>query len=194
MKMTYAVRQMFFVVLPMALSLGGVERAAAQESRDISIRKLMTGMTRTPEYTAKTKGSLRERTRDWAEIVCLYDTMPDFIDELEFTYYVIMKTNNTREPFVLLKGVVTYIHIEKGRHQSTMYIHPSVLARYGAIDGVAVEVRGGGRLLAVESEGASGRRYQQALQQLAAREGHVMNPMQTPFAMLGYDNNEMMKP
>ena len=166
----------------------------AQGSGDVNIRRIAFRTVRTPEYSVKIQGPLRERTRDWGEIVVLYETSPDFLDELEFTYYVIMRTRDNREPFVLLKGTVTYVHVEKGRHQSTMYIHPSVLARFGAIDGIAVEVRAGGRVVAVETDGPSGRRYQQALQQLPARDGHVMNPLQTPFAMLGFDNNEMMKP
>ena len=193
MKPTWAICRILSAAL-FVLSLAVVERGVAQESGDINIRRLTMTKRKTPEYTAKVKGALQERTRDWAEIICLYDTSPDFVDELEFTYYVIMKTKDNREPFVLLKGTITYVHIEKGRHQSTMYIHPSVLARYGDIDGIAVEVRAGGRLVAVEADGPSGRRYQQAMQQLPVREGYVMNPMQTPFAMLGYDNNEMMKP
>jgi len=177
-----------------AALLWGAAAATAQEPRDIAIRRLNFNTTRTPEYTAKTKGALRERTRDWGEIVCLYETQPEFINDLEFTYYVIMKTRDNREPFVLLKGSITYVYVAKGRTQSTMYLHPSVLARFGSVEGIAVEVRSGGKLIAVETDGARGRDYQQAIQQLPAKDNHVLPPSQTPFAMLGFDNNEMVKP
>lgn len=177
-----------------AALFGGALSASAQEPRDISIRRLTYNSTRTPEYSAKTKGSLRERVRDWGEIVCLYETQPDFINDLEFTYYVIMRTRDNREPFVLLKGTITYVYVAKGRTQSTMYLHPSVLARFGSVEGIAVEVRSGGKLIAVETDGTRGRDYQQAIQQLPTRDNHVLPPSQTPFAMLGFDNNEMVKP
>lgn len=180
-----------------AIALAAVAASASAQDvtpRDVTIRRLSYNSTRTPEYTARTRGTLRERIRDWGEIVCQYETQPEFINELEFTYYVIMRTKNPREPFVLLKGSITYVYIAKGRTQSTMYLHPSVLERFGTVEGIAVEIRAGGRLIAVETDGPRGRDYQQAVQQLPTRDNHVLPPSQTPFAMLGFDNNEMVKP
>ncbi len=177
-----------------AVLLAGAGSASAQDAGSVTIRRFLYRSTRTPEYTVKIRGTVQERARDWGEIVVLYETAPDFLDELEFTFYVIMKGKDPRVPFALMKGAITYVHIEKGRHQSTMYLHPSVLTRFGAIEGMAVEVRAGGRLIAVETDGPRGREYQRALQELPPRENHVLPPSQTPFAMIGFDNNEMVKP
>lgn len=190
-------RKRFIAALFFAIALAAVAIPAAGQDvtpRDVAIRKLSYTSTRTPEYNARTRGQLRERIRDWGEITCIYETQPEFINELEFTYYVIMKTKDPREPFVLLKGGITYVYIPKGRTQSTMYLHPSVLERFGTVEGVAVEIRAGGRLIAVETDGPRGRDYQQAIQQLPTRDNHVLPPSHTPFAMLGFDNNEMVKP
>lgn len=186
-------RAMGILIFAAALLVGN-GTARAQDTGAVTIRRFLYRATRTPEYTVRTKGSLQERTRDWGEIVVLYETAPDFLDELEFTFYVIMRGKDPRAPFALLKGSIAYVHIEKGRHQSTMYLHPSVLARFGAIEGMAVEIRAAGRLVAVETDGPRGREYQRAIQELAPRENHVLPPSQTPFAMIGFDNNEMVKP
>jgi len=161
----------------------------AQAGDDVRIRRLIDEKWKTPEY--QVKRAPQERSREWLKLYVLYETRPEFIDELEFTYYVLMRTKDSREPYVLLKGSITYVNIERGRHQSTMYIHPSVLARYGNYDGMAVEVKMQGRPVAVD---ATSNQYRKWLEQLSPRDNYVLRAMDTPFAFIGSDNDEMVKP
>ncbi len=180
----------FAALVPAALLLLAPDRASGQGSRDMKVRKLDASTEKTPEYrTGGNYGS--ERRRDWLKLECLYETDPDWMDDLEFTYFVLLRTEDSREPFVLLKGTLTYVNVRKGKHLSVAYVHPSVLDRYGRYDGMAVEVRQSGRPVAAESTSPQYRRW---VEQLAAREGAVLPPAQTPFAMIGFDNYEMVKP
>jgi hypothetical protein len=173
-----------------AAVLAAGPEAAAQGSGEVVVRRIQQSAAKTPEYRTDANLGL-EKKKTWLRLDAGYETEPDWIDDLEFTYYVLLRTRTPREPFVLLKGSIAYVNIPKGKHMSTMYVHPSVLDRFGAYEGFAVEVRQGGRPVA---NNATSDQYPKWLQQLSAREGHVLPPAQTPFAMLGYDNAEMVKP
>ena len=156
------------------------------EIRDISGMKVLT-----PEYTLK-KGQVSAQTRNWFQITTQYDTKPEWLDEVDFTYYVLVKNKDPKgPPQILYRGNVTYVNVEKGKHKSDMYLHPSTLARFGDVQAVGVEVKVQGRIVARESKPSSNQAW---WEQLAPREGVLLNRMQTPFAMLNFDDYEMIKP
>jgi hypothetical protein len=90
-----------------------------------------------------------------------------------------------RSAFTLFKGDVTYINIEKGRHKSDIYLHPSTLARFGDVERVAALVSVGGRLVAMEGL-PSGSTSIALVGAMAPQEGYLLNRMQTPFAMISF--------
>ncbi len=161
------------------------------------IKKITGEKSRTPEYQAKAAGT-QSRSRDWFKIEALYDVDPDWLDEVTFTYYVVVKAKQPlpgRSPFNLFKGEVTYVNVEKGRgKKSDIYLHPSTLARFGDVERVAAVVNVGGRMVAMEGNpplsGANPRWWEQ----LTPQEGYLLNRMQTPFAMINFDDYEAIKP
>lgn len=167
--------------------------AAAQESkgRVVRIRRIRGKTERTPQY--KVVGGPQGRSRDWYEITVEYDTAPEWIDELEFRYYVLMKTQKGRTQHILFRGDVTYVNIEKNmatRHKSAVYIHPSTLARYGEVERIAVLIYHEGRLEDMESDPSTKQRW---WEQLTPQRGYILNRMQTPFAMINFDDYEAIK-
>lgn len=176
------------------VSLIGLERTAAQQppaARPINIRSIKGGKVATPQYQLL-KGQTMARTRDWFQILTQYDTAPDWIEELTFTYYVLVRDRQAaqRTP-VLFRGEVTYVTIQKGRHMSDMYLHPSTLARYGDVEAIAVLVTFKGQLVAMESQPPSQERW---WERLAPVDGFILNRMETPFAMINFDDYEAIKP
>ena len=127
---------------------------AAGGSRILEIKRISGGKVNTPEYQLK-KSQFAARTREWFQIIVDYETDPEWVDEASFTYYVVVKAKAGQgrpgqSPYTLFKGDVTYINVEKGRHKSDIFIHPSTLSRYGDVERVAVLINVGGRLVAMD--------------------------------------------
>lgn len=159
------------------------------------IRKISPGRVETPEYQIK-KSQFAARTRQWFQLIVDYDTAPEWIDEAVFTYYVAVKARKPepgKNPITVFKGEVSYINIERGKHKSDIYLHPSTVARFGDVERIAVEVRVGGAVVAREGmpAGSANTRWWESFSPL---EGYLLNRMQTPFAMLNFDDYEAVKP
>lgn len=148
-------------------------------------------MVPTPQYQLR-KGQTSDRVRQWFQILVQYDTEPEWLDELTLIYYVLMRPRGVpQKPPVLFRGEVTYVTIEKGRHFSDVYLHPSTLARYGDVEAVAVLANIRGQLVSMQSQPQTQQRW---WEQLAPVDGFVLNRMHTPFAMLDFDVYEALKP
>ncbi len=170
-------------------------QAPAAAQSPLAIRKIAGGKAETPEYQIK-KSQFSARTRQWFQVIVDYDTAPDWLDEATFTYYVLVRAKRAepgRNPLSLFKGEVTYINIERGRHKSDIYLHPSTVARFGDVERVAVVVNVGGRLVAMDGQ-PSGTAQQRWWEQLSPMDGYLLNRMQTPFAMLNFDDYEAVRP
>jgi hypothetical protein len=197
-----AIMHTSFVRLSLAVAcaflVASASPSVAQQGDGGAARKMVTnvkisgGKVQTPEYQIS-KSQFKARTRDWFRIETQYETKPDWVDELSFKYYVAVKAKDGGKgpKYVLFSGDVTYINIEAGKHKSDMYIHPSTLARYGDVERVAVVISVQGRMEAMESLPASNQRW---WEQLTPVDGMLLNRMQTPFAMLYFDDYEAVKP
>lgn len=163
----------------------------ASPERPLRIRDISGGKVKTPEYSVKS-GQAVARTKEWFQIITQYDTEPEWLDEVDFTYYVLVKSKDPKAPpQMLFKGDVTYLNVERGKHRSDMFLHPSTLARFGEVQAVGVEVKIQGRVVGRESKPASNDTW---WDRLPPREGLVLNRLQTPFAMLSFDDFEAIKP
>ncbi len=181
------------VLIALALGFLSVPDVMAQRASPLEVRKLDGDKIQTPEYSVRGPNT-QSRNKDWFRVYAEYDTEPEWLDEATFTFYVVLKSsgNSDAPPYTLLKGEVTYVNIEEGRrHEADMFIHPSTLARYGDVERVAVLVNVGGRVVAMESKPSSKARW---WEQLSPQTTLMLNRLQTPFAMLNFDNFEMIKP
>ncbi|MFH0952975.1 MAG: Amuc_1102 family pilus-like protein [Verrucomicrobiota bacterium] len=162
---------------------------APEPGRIVIIRKIEPLKVQTPQYQLL-KGQFMARTRDWFQVNTTYKTAPDWIDELTFTYYVLVKGKEAGAKYNLFRGEVTYANIQKGDHKSDMYLHPSTMVRFGDVERVAVVISSQGRIVAMESLPALTTRW---WEQLTPVDGYVLNRMQTPFAMINFDDYEAVK-
>lgn len=183
--------RMWWLVGALAVLSMQPSAAPAQQGASSSVRiKKMTGEPReTPEYNIK-RAYPRGRILEWYMLGCEYETREDWLDELEFTFYALIKTKDNREPYVLLKNTTTYVNIEKGAHKAVSYIHPSTIRRFGAVERMAVEIRQGGRMVGMESRPSSNQRW---WEQLPPKEGLLLPTWLTPFYLINFDDYEAIK-
>lgn len=177
----------------------GAEQSFAQQPAapavPLIIQKITPAKVSTPEYQLR-KSQMVGRTRDWYQIVVDYATAPQWVDEATFTYYVLVLNKKAEQgvnPRTLFKGEVTYINIERGKHKSDIYIHPSTASRFGEIERVAVQVSVGGRMVAMEGVPAN-TVQQRWWESFSPQTGYLLNRKETPFAMINFDDYEAIKP
>lgn len=197
------------VVTASFLAEAQVSAGIRRESEPVvEIRKLdglgPRGKVKTPEYNNNFGGSVR-RARDWTQIMTTYRTIPDWIDEITFTYYALGYTEKNREKeYSLYKKVVRYIDIPNERfdHKSTVYLHPNVTERYGELVGIAVEISHKGEIVAVEHDEDPGAKLPEdwwtnpkvvESELVTIRDGYLKNREESPFALINIEDYEVIK-
>jgi hypothetical protein len=164
--------------------------AAGSGSDIIRIRKMTPITEKTPVFRTAAPGQASARQPDWWRVMVEYETAPDWIDELEFTYYVYMKDQSNKGAEVMFSATVSYVNVAKGRHVSDMFLQPNVLTRLGRVEQVAVVVKAKGAVVATESTAKTPNWWDR----FSPVSGVLLNRSQTPFAYIDYDLYEAIKP
>lgn len=178
-----------------APSVGAVQPASGKEGAVIRKMEWPIAKVKTPEFKNDAPSNEPQApARDWARIAVQYDTDAEWTDELVFRYMVLVKHPKTGV-FTMFPGAVTYIDIPKGkRHVSTVFLRPTTLERYGAVEwaGVKVYLKGRDEPVAVAQMPENDLRPWTAT--VPTREGVLLNRDQTPFAQVAIDSYETIKP
>lgn len=156
----------------------------------LRIRKMSPTTEKTPLFKSSAQSQSSGRLTDWWRVTVEFETAPDWIDELEFTYYVYMKDQSNKGAEMMFRGTVTYVNIAKGKHLSDMFLHPSTVARLGRVEQVAVVVKARGAMVAMESTAKTPNWWDR----FTPIDGVLLNRSQTPFSVLDYDSFEAIKP
>ena len=180
--------------VPAVLLIAFAAIGSTGRAQEIRIRRVSHALINTPSYNMDVRQPTA-RTKRWVQVETQFDTRDDWTDDLEFTYFVLMRSDNPREPLVLLTGSVAYVNVPSGRqHMSWMFIHPHIISRFGSVEGVAVELRQRGRPIAADASSPQHRQqYRQWVERLPAREGLLMLPSETPFAQFAPDLQQMIR-
>ncbi len=177
------------LVAGLALTLGA-HAQTAMKAGDVKLGKVQPAMVKTPEFSLTSGPQKRSKPGDWLEVEIEYETKPEDVDELTFTYTIMVEKK-------LLVGQVTHINIPKGReHYSVMYVSPRSLLKLtggkaltaGSIENVWVSVERQGVKLDAPATLKPG-----AIPNVAQVPGLVLNKDETPFAPLFYDRYEAIK-
>ncbi len=155
---------------------------------------------RTPVYA----GTASRRPRDWGVFEVVFDSSPEWIDELVVTFHVMLQSADPREerPFSLCRVTSRYIDVAQGRgRQVSAVLLPSALLRHGRPIGFAVEFAIGGQVVAAESSATEAflrDRWWENPQvvdspRTTQREGYLLERADTPFALLNIDDNEVSR-
>ena len=155
----------------------------------VKIGKIEPAGVKTPEFNITGGPQKRSKAGTWLEVEVEFETKAEEIDELTFTYTIMVENK-------LLDGSVTHVNIPKGRdHFSVVYIAPRSLEKLtggkpltgAGIQNVLVVVSRQGQELARQALKPT------PLPNLPHLAGIVLNKSETPFAPLFFDRYEAIK-
>ncbi len=184
------------IALAVALGLGSLSAWAQQPvpgagSDMVRIRKLHAPeKIKTPVFRTAVQGQASAKQPDWWRVAVEYETAPEWIDELEFTFYTYIEDQSNKGAPVMFRATVAYVNVAKGRHMSDVFLHPTTIARMGLVKQIAVVIKVKGALVASEST-ANKPNWWDGFPPV---DGVLLNRSQTPFAFIDYDLYEAIKP
>lgn len=112
---------------------------AAPPRRTVEIESLSVGyLPNNANTRLSDMGYSTPRRGSWMRILIQFTTYPDWVDEVRFDCYVLLREANRR---TMLAGSVTCVNVQAGRRRlASLFVHPNVLERYGRrVEAVAVE-------------------------------------------------------
>ncbi len=162
---------------------------------DLKVTALSQKVVEPPNYGAFTESlgsQTSAATKRWLKVEATFSTTPDWCDEVQLKYYVLMGKGPERRLYV---GEVTHVNVARGQnHYSAVFIHPNTLARFGSgqqAEGAAVVLSYQGRPMDSQSEPSSNKRW---WEQFTPETGSVLSPDQTPWSVIAYRRYEAIKP
>ncbi|MFZ4395503.1 MAG: hypothetical protein ACOYOU_07735 [Kiritimatiellia bacterium] len=189
-----------------------VRGAPGAASRILAIRRmprLSKVKLPTPTYTTSATRTTTGRPREWAVFEITYDTLPEWMDEVVVTYYLMAerrgvaeaKAENKKE-YTFYQTTVRYADVAKGEHTACVVLPPAVLLRNGdQFIGLAVEFTSGdGTLLAVQHETTGSllptdwwKKPEVTENKSVVKRDGLVDRSKTPFALINMDDYEVVK-
>ncbi len=107
-------------------------------------------------------GPCYTKSRKWIVLEAKYTTDAEWLDQLTFTWHVLLETEsatgnkNSREelpPYSYFTTTTTYANIPRGSHAASVCLHPSYLERYGEPKAIGLVIaNANGEVLAGDAE------------------------------------------
>ena len=94
-------------------------------------------------------GQCYNKPRSWIVVETKYKTFAKFIDQLTFTWHVVLETKSAKEnkgnvmklaPYSYFNTSVTYFNIPQGSHAACVCLPPSYLELYGEPKAIGFEI------------------------------------------------------
>ena len=151
------------------------------------IRAIRQQLVAAPDYRSLIMGGGNRSTTmsdNWLKIETEFDSTPEWADDVQVKYYVLLGEEKNIRMFV---GDMTYVNVARGtRHFSAMFIHPNTVQRYGngKVQAVAVQLFYKGQLIDQDSAPASQDRWWENYTPVT---GFVLAPQQTPWSITSYE-------
>lgn len=181
-----------------SLTLISVAPALAQAVReaqpgDFRLKTIRHFLQQAPNYSAS-GGQIGDKSpalfRDWLRIEVQFETKLEWADDVKLVFYALLGRGAQAK---LFKGEVTHVHVYKNAtHNSAMFMHPNAVRRYGGgkVEAVAVLLYYQDRLFHALSDPPSNQRW---WEQFTPQPEPLLNPMQTPWAMIGHEHYEAIR-
>ncbi len=151
-----------------------------------------------PDIDGKVRSSGRvSRGKKWAMLDVQYETTPEWIDEVTFTFYILCQDAKTKE-YHFFQTAVSYLDIEKGDHVAAAMLPPNAVKRYGEPISFGVEITIDGEKVASQAIGIGGDEWWAAsLDKLGDRvkrhSGYLKDRSLTPFGVTHIDEYEAVR-
>lgn len=148
-----------------------------------------------PDYSQAVSGTGSSRSMAlgdrWLKIETEFDSAPQWADDVQLKYYVLLGDGRDLRMFV---GDVTYVNVAKGlHHYSAMFMHPNTIQRYGngQVQAVAVQLFYKGQPIDLTTSPPTHKRWWDSYQ---PRSGFLLSPQQTPWSVMSFGRYEELKP
>lgn len=172
---------------PPAVGPGGLAKNAVQLKKLDVQPKLLT-----PTYQVNPVPPASKNPRYWYQMTLHFDTHPDWVDDLDFRCYVLLKAKPGAGAGrqMLLRGDTTLVNVAKGKHKLDFFVHPSTLLRYGEVEAVAVVLSKSEQVVGMMSQPPSPKRWWEDYPPVP---NMVLKRGETPWALINYDDYEQVK-
>ena len=179
-----------FVLMLALVATASAQFGTAIAPGDVVIDKILPEVVQTPEYNLSSGPKKRSKNAQWLEVEVEYTTKPEMIDELTFSFTILINGKK------LVNPEVTHIAIPKGReHYSVVYVAPRSLEvltggrplTSSSIENIQVDISRQGQQLATKSFKPS------PMPNVPAVSGVILKKPETPFAPLFWDRYEALK-
>lgn len=166
----------------------------SQSSTHFDIKDIRQQQVDAPNYGGAGELGGRPSTlwRKWLKIEVQFESKPEWADDVQVKYYVLVGKSEDRRLFV---GDVTHINVAKGtQHYSAMFIQPNTLKRYGAgqIDQITVRVFYKGAVMSTVSVPPNAK--EGWWDRFSPTPGYLLPPQDTPWAPIADERFEAVKP
>lgn len=167
----------------------------------IRLRSVTAEPISSPKYAVDVRGMSvdRDGRRDWLMLKVIYDTAPKWIDEITFTFYVVLQGDLANlpqgaQPLNLFSGTVTVVNVPQARKgETTMFLDPYTLMRYGKPTHVAVVISINGQPAAGMAEPESSAASKWWTKQ-TPNATPLLSRDKTPYALIEIDKQNTIKP
>lgn len=168
--------------------------AREPQAGDFRIVSMHHELLPAPNYSANGGGTMNKSSTlfgQWLRIETTFESRLDWADDVKLVCYAVLgKQNETK----LFKGEVTHVNVMKGpQHYSAMFMPPAGVRRFGSgrVEKVAVQLFYRGRLFDTKFDPPSTQRWWETF---TPQQQPLLNPMQTPWAMIAHDHYEAIQP
>jgi len=154
---------------------------------------------KTPEFTTSHQAGTK-RPADWGEIRLIFDTTPEWIDELSVQYFVLTLTKDKgKNLYSFYKTTVRYGDIAGGSgHMVAVYLPPAAVKRYGSPVAVAAEITVADKVVDTRSESGGLKLPDKWWQDpsvlgkdnVSIRNEYLVSKGHSPFALINIDDYE----
>lgn len=171
--------------------LGPADTQAQSSSQlPFRIRNIRKELVKAPGYNVDMGGG-RPATiyQDWLRVEVQFDSRPDWADDVQIKYYVLLSDDGK---YKLFSGELTHVNVQKGQHYSAMFVHPNTVQRFGRgrVTAVAVQLFYQGKLMDQLSEPSANKRW---WEDYSPVQGYVLSPLLTPWSVAASDRYEPIK-
>lgn len=169
-------------------------QGAQTKPGDFEINSIRLLSRQAPKYSGANTGDLGgdipAANKPWLRIEVEFESKPDWADDVQLKYHVLMGKGKEAKLFV---SDVTLVNVSKGsKHYSAMFLHPNTLDRFGGgrVEGVAIVLYHQNRPLAFLSEPKTKERW---WERYSPTPGFLLSPRDTPWSVLAYQRYEQQK-
>lgn len=178
----------FIVIIFASIYAHSQEARQARPVGPVIIRKIELSYVRNKSREQVTDRGTTDFARNrWGKIEVTFKTTAEFIDQIEFRYYLLMRNRR-----FVLTGSQTCMYVRKGNaHLTCIYVYPNAVEKYGGgILGIAVETYIDGKLVSLVVKGEKSQRWWETDKDIP---DVMVNWHMTPFRRTGVEKYEPLK-